>query len=319
MIKASKITLGLFSSGFILYSLYKYFSQKNITKEQISKIIKKISDLSVYFMFQYYDTNNKISNQKKEEQNFSEERKIYKFTNSEEKFDNEVLNTLEQILNKEIKTLGITKEEFQEYLTEYKENDIDIENNYNLIQKVFNSFKQRKLPEINFGFIIPEKYLQIISNIFYFNLRKSYLVYYNKINSIKNITNTKAKKEMFSNIYNININQTRKEIAYFFGIGNDNNLEINIKLALKIFPFYYDINHFIRKKYEEIKNNVNKIINKIINIGYKIDVLINENNMLYIKEPVDRIINFDVILNNIYTKDNFFINDEEIPYEDQCD
>ena len=41
--------------------------------------------------------------------------------------------------------------------------------------------------------------------------------------------------------------------------------------------------------------------------------------MLYIKEPVDRIINFDVILNNIYTKDNFFINDEEIPYEDQCD
>ena len=58
------------------------------------------------------------------------------------------------------------------------------------------------------------------------------------------------------------------------------------------------------------------VINKIIKIEYKIDVLTNENNRFYIKEPIDKIINFDDILNNI----GFFsINDEEIPYEDQCD
>ena len=52
------------------------------------------------------------------------------------------------------------------------------------------------------------------------------------------------------------------------------------------------------------------IINKIIKIEYKIDVLTNENNRFYVKEPIDKIINFDDILNNI---GYFSINDEEIP------
>ena len=112
------------------------------------------------------------------------------------------------------------------------------------------------------------------------------------------------------------LRETRNEICYFFGIDKDNNLEINPKLALKIFPYYYDKNHSLRKKYQEINKSVNMIINKIIKIEYKIDVLTNENNRFYIKEPIDKIINFDDILNNI----GFFsINDEEIPYEDQCD
>ena len=73
MMKASKMALGLFSSGFLLFSLYKYFSQKRITKEQISKIIKKISNLSIHFIFQKYDSQNKILNQKieNEEKNIS--------------------------------------------------------------------------------------------------------------------------------------------------------------------------------------------------------------------------------------------------------
>ena len=58
------------------------------------------------------------------------------------------------------------------------------------------------------------------------------------------------------------------------------------------------------------------IINKIIKIEYKIDVLTNENNRFYVKEPIDKIINFDDILNNI---GYFSINDEEIPYQDLCD
>ena len=317
MIKASKITLGLFSSGFILFSLYKYFSQKKITKEQISKIIKRISNLSIYIMFQYYDSKNEITNQKKEIEEKTNEK-----NNSEikESIDNEILFLLLQIENEEIKNLGITKEEFQEYLIEYKDEDKEIEKNYNLIQKVLDSFKLRKLPEINFGFIIPEKYLQIISNIFYFNIKKTYSIYYNKINIIiknnNNALNLKEKKEIFNDIYNTNIEETRNEICYFFGIDKDNNLEVNPKLALKIFPYYYNKNHSLRKKYQEINNNVNIIINKIIKIEYKIDVLTNENNRFYVKEPIDKIINFDDILNNI---GYFSINDEEIPYQDQCD
>ena len=317
MIKASKITLGLFSSGFILFSLYKYFSQKKITKEQISKIIKRISNLSIYIMFQYYDSKNEITNQKKEIEEKTNEKNISEVNES---LDNEILFLLLQIENEEIKNLGITKEEFQEYLIEYKDDDKEIEKNYNLIQKVLDSFKLRKLPEINFGFIIPEKYLQIISNIFYFNIKKTYSIYYNKINIItknnNNALNIKEKKEIFNDIYNTNIKETRNEICYFFGIDKDNNLEINPKLALKIFPYYYNKNHSLRKKYQEINNNVNMIINKIIKIEYKIDVLTNENNRFYVKEPIDKIINFDDILNNI---GYFSINDEEIPYQDQCD
>lgn len=317
MIKASKITLGLFSSGFILFSLYKYFSQKKITKEQISKIIKRISNLSIYIMFQYYDSKNEITNQKKEMEEKTNEKNISEVNES---LDNEILFLLLQIESEEIKNLGITKEEFQEYIIEYKDDDTEIEKNYNLIQKVLDSFKLRKLPEINFGFIIPEKYLQIISNIFYFNIKKTYSMYYNKIKIIiknkNNALNIKEKKEIFNDIYNTNIEETRNEICYFFGIDKDNNLEVNPKLALKIFPYYYNKNHSLRKKYQEINNNVNIIINKIIKIEYKIDVLTNENNRFYVKEPIDKIINFDDILNNI---GYFSINDEEIPYQDQCD
>ena len=334
--KVSKIALGLFSGGFVLFSLYKYLSQKRITKEQISKIIKKISNLSVHFIFQKYDSQNKILNQKKEkeEKNFlnnimkdQNNNNINTYNKIEESFDNEILFVLLQIENEKIKSLGITNEEFQEYILEYKDDDIEITKNFNLIQKVLNSFKQRKLPVINFGFIIPDKYLQIISNIYYFNLKQSYLVYYNKINNLKNNEEIsfnlgyKEKNEIFSNIYNTNLKETRKKISEFFGIDKDNNLEINIKLALRIFPFYYDKEHNLRKKYQEINDNVNKLINIILKSNDKLDILINENNKFNIKDPVDKIIDFDNIINEINSgfNNNIINKEDEIPYEDQWD
>lgn len=336
MMKVSKIALGLFSGGFVLFSLYKYLSQKRITKEQISKIIKKISNLSVHFIFQKYDSQNKILNQKKEkeEKNFlnnimkdQNNNNINTYNKIEESFDNEILFVLLQIENEKIKSLGITNEEFQEYILEYKDDDIEITKNFNLIQKVLNSFKQRKLPVINFGFIIPDKYLQIISNIYYFNLKQSYLVYYNKINNLKNNEEIsfnlgyKEKNEIFSNIYNTNLKETRKKISEFFGIDKDNNLEINIKLALRIFPFYYDKEHNLRKKYQEINDNVNKLINIILKSNDKLDILINENNKFNIKDPVDKIIDFDNIINEINSgfNNNIINKEDEIPYEDQWD
>ena len=320
MMKVSKITLGLFSSGFLLYSLYKYFSQKKIPKEQISKIIKKITNLSVFFIFQKYDSQNKIMNQKKQFEDKKEEVKNnIKNDKTEEDFDNEIIYILHQIENEKIKPLKITREEFMDYILEYKDEDVVIEKNFNLIQKVLNSFKKKMLPEINFGFIIPEKYLEIISNIFYFNIKKAYISYYTKINNNNTKLEFKEKKELYNNTYNSYLKQTRNEICYFFGIDKDYNLEINVKLALKIFPFYFDINHNLRKKYIEMNSNVNKIMNIIIKSEYKIDVLTNENNVFFIKEPVDKILNFEDIINNINLKNDFSINDELLPYEDQFD
>ena len=337
--KATKITLGLFSGGFILFSLYKFFSQKRISKEQISKIIKKISNLSIHFMFQRYDSQNKIINQKKDQNSKIPEigqvpllpqisNNINKLNEEEknrieENFDNEVLYVLLQIENEKIKSLEISNEEFQEYLLEQKDEDDEITKYFNLIQKVLKSFKQRKLPTINFGFIIPEKYLNIISNIYYFNLKKTILLYYNKINSMENKNNLsfKEKNEIFNNIYTSNLKDIRNNICSFFGINKDNNLEINIKLALRIYIFYYEKNHILRKKYQEINDDINELIKIILKNNETIDVLINENNKYYIKDPVDMIINFKDIINeaNSNLKDNNFNKEDEIPYEDQCD
>ena len=344
MMKATKISFGLFTGGFLIFSLYKFFSQKRISKEQISKIVRKISNLSIHFMFQRYDSQNKIINQKKEDSsqqisistdnknnnnnnnnkiNLNELNEEEINNNFEENFDNEVLFVLLQIENEKIKSLEITNEEFQEYILEYKDEDADITKNFNLIQKVLKSFKQRKLPVINFGFIIPEKYLQIISNIFYFNLKNSIQIYYNKIISFSNQNNLsfKEKNQIFNNIYSSNLKNTRNIISSFFGIDKDNNLEINIKLALRIFPFYYDKNHKLRKTYNQINDNVNKLINIILKNDEKIDALINENNKYYIKEPNDIIINFEEIIIEVNSnlKDNKINNEEEIPYEDQYD
>ena len=335
--KASKVAFGLFSSGFLIFSIYKYLSQKRITKEQIIKIIKKISNLSINFIFQKYDSQNKILNQKKEKEDNNvlnaiikeqNNNKINMLNKTEESFDNEILYVLLQIENEKINSLGITNEEFQEYLLEYKDEDNEITKYFNLIQKVMNSFKQRKLPTINFGFIIPNKYLQIISNILYFNLKQSYLIFINKINSMKNSEDFnsfnfgyKEKNEIFNNIYNKNLKEVRKKICTFFGIDKDNNLEINVKLALRIYFYYYNKEHNLRKKYQEINDNVNKLINIILKSNDKIDALINENNNFYIKEPIDNIINFENIINGINQELKNDINNknEEIPYEDQLD
>ena len=342
MMKATKISFSLFTGGFLVFSLYKFFSQKRISKEQISKIIRKISNLSIHFMFQRYDSQNKILNQKKEQNsNLSQQLSIIPENSNnnkinlnelneeeinnkfEENFDNEVLFVLLQIESEKIKSLEISNEEFQEYILEYKDEDPEITKNFNLIQKVLKSFKQRKLPLINFGFIIPEKYLQIISNIFYFNLKKSILIYYNKINELSNQNNLsfKEKNEIFNNIYSSNLKLTRNIITSFFGIDKDNNLEIDIKLALRIFPFYYDKTHSLRKEYRQINDNVNKLINIILKSEEKIDAFINENNKYYIKEPKDIVINFEEIIieANSNLKNNIINNYEEIPYEDQCD
>ena len=335
--KASKVAFGLFSSGFLIFSIYKYLSQKRITKDQIIKIIKKISNLSINFIFQKYDSQNKILNQKKEKEDNNvlnaiikeqNNNKINMLNKTEESFDNEILYVLLQIENEKINSLGITNEEFQEYLLEYKDEDNEITKYFNLIQKVMNSFKQRKLPTINFGFIIPNKYLQIISNILYFNLKQSYLIFINKINSMKNSEDFnsfnfgyKEKNEIFNNIYSKNLKEVRKKICTFFGIDKDNNLEINVKLALRIYFYYYNKEHNLRKKYQEINDNVNKLINIILKSNDNIDALINENNNFYIKEPIDNIINFENIINEINQglKNDINNKDEEIPYEDQLD
>ena len=111
MMKTTKMALGLFSGGFILFSIYKFLTQKRISKELISKIIKKISNMSIHFMFQRYDSQNKITNQKKEQiiENIIKEKKDNDFDiinniDDDDDFDNEVLLVLLEKENEIIKS-----------------------------------------------------------------------------------------------------------------------------------------------------------------------------------------------------------------------
>ena len=96
---------------------------------------------------------------------------------------------------------------------------------------------------------------------------------------------------MYNKIYSSFLKKTREEVAQFFKI--ENNIDLDIKVALRIYPFYFSIEHSFRKKYEEINNNVNTLITYILNNPDFVDELINENNTNYIFTPIDSVIDFN--------------------------
>ena len=58
MFRFIKNSLGLFSSGFILFSMYKYFlgKKEKITEERIIKLVKKIGNFGIHVLFKRYDS-----------------------------------------------------------------------------------------------------------------------------------------------------------------------------------------------------------------------------------------------------------------------
>jgi hypothetical protein len=95
---------------------------------------------------------------------------------------------------------------------------------------------------------------------------------------------------MYNKIYSSFLKKTRNEVSQFFKI--ENNIDLDIKVALRIYPFYFSIEHSMRKEYDDINNSVNKLITYILNNPDFVDDLINENNPNYIITPVDSIIDF---------------------------
>ena len=69
MIKFIKTSLGLFTGGFILFSIHKYYlgKKEKITEEKLIKLVKKIGNFGIHVLFKRYDSNNKLKNQNKED------------------------------------------------------------------------------------------------------------------------------------------------------------------------------------------------------------------------------------------------------------
>jgi hypothetical protein len=294
MIKFIKTSLGLFTGGFILFSIHKYYlgKKEKITEEKLIKLVKKIGNFGIHVLFKRYDSNNKLKNQNKEDNIIhTNSQLIHNEENEidEEQFDSESAQILLLIECEKITKYNLTVQEYYNYLNLYKNNS-ELKRRIEIILNTFVSFEKRLLPNFNFGKIIPEKYLEIICNIFYINLKKTTKEYYKELDKSLITLKYKDKNEMYNKIYSSFLKKTRNEVSQFFKI--ENNIDLDIKVALRIYPFYFSIEHSMRKEYDDINNSVNKLITYILNNPDFVDDLINENNPNYIITPVDSIIDF---------------------------
>ena len=294
MIKFIKTSLGLFTGGFILFSIHKYYlgKKEKITEEKLIKLVKKIGNFGIHVLFKRYDSNNKLKNQNKEDNIIhTNSQLIHNEENEidEEQFDSESAQILLLIECEKITKYNLTVQEYYNYLNLYKNNS-ELKRRIEIISNTFVSFEKRLLPNFNFGKIIPEKYLEIICNIFYINLKKTTKEYYKELDKCLITLKYKDKNEMYNKIYSSFLKKTRNEVSQFFKI--ENNIDLDIKVALRIYPFYFSIEHSMRKEYDDINNSVNKLITYILNNPDFVDDLINENNPNYIITPVDSIIDF---------------------------
>ena len=295
MFKFIKYSFGIFSGGFVLFSIYNYWSKskEKISEEELIKLVKKIGNFGIHVLFKRYDSNYKLKNQFKEDDIIITNSKLIEKEENEideQQFDSESAQMLLLIECEKITKKNLTVQEYYNYLNKYKNNN-ELIRRIQIISNTFESFEKRLLPHFNFGNIIPEKYLEIICNIFYINLKKTTRKYYEELD--KSIISLKysEKNEMYNKIYSSFLKKTREEVAQFFKI--ENNIDLDIKVALRIYPFYFSIEHSFRKKYEEINNNVNTLITYILNNPDFVVELINENNTNYINTPIDSVIDFN--------------------------
>ena len=295
MFKFIKYSFGIFSGGFVLFSIYNYWSKskEKISEEELIKLVKKIGNFGIHVLFKRYDSNYKLKNQFKEDDIIITNSKLIEKEENEideQQFDSESAQMLLLIECEKITKKNLTVQEYYNYLNKYKNNN-EVIRRIQIISNTFESFEKRLLPHFNFGNIIPEKYLEIICNIFYINLKKTTRKYYEELD--KSIISLKysEKNEIYNKIYSSFLKKTREEVAQFFKI--ENNIDLDIKVALRIYPFYFSIEHSFRKKYEEINNNVNTLITYILNNPDFVDELINENNTNYIFTPIDSVIDFN--------------------------
>ena len=132
MFRFIKNSLGLFSSGFILFSMYKYFlgKKEKITEEQIIKLVKKIGNFGIHVLFKRYDSNNKLKNQNKEDNIIHTNKQlIIKEENEidEDQFDSESAQVLLLIECEKITKFNLTVQEYYNYLNLYK-NNLELKN-----------------------------------------------------------------------------------------------------------------------------------------------------------------------------------------------
>lgn len=121
---------------------------------------------------------------------------------------------------------------------------------------------------LKFSETIKYKYIEIISNIYYFNLRKTskkfkreYIDNPAKLSSQGE--NDQAVHKIFNDIYRSFLKETRNEVIDFFKLQRHEVFDLPVKTMLRIYPFYLTKEDPIRKEYDVMTSVINEVIKKL--------------------------------------------------------
>ena len=155
-------------------------------------------------------------------------------------------------------------------------------------------FDRDQLMKINFGEAITKNYLNIISNIYYLNMRKTQKKFKDDfLDQGYDFKDAKESLTSFNGIYKSFLKETRQQVVDFFKISSMDTLPP--KVLLRIYPIYFPAYNELRKNYEKIVQQVT-FLTKKIQSGSVIDELYDDKHPQAIISPVNRIIDFSHLI-----------------------
>lgn len=304
-LKYSLYSLSAFFGGFALYSTYQYFlnKPKPIPYKTLLKITTKTNAQIQQIIVQKYGLNTTTE--------LTSNSKPNDFSSSYE----QTTPTMDRLYialyieQAQLKKLNISEKDFYEHLSKYIHLK-EINKPIKLTQKIIRSLDKGELPKLQCGDILPRKYIEIICNIYYFNLQKTAREFYDKTQNQKR-QSYNIRNNLFNSIYNKYLKATRKEVQEFFGI-DDDTLETTFKVILRIYPYLLDKDDPVKKEYDLITKSVNDLIEYIVKKEEPVNELINNEHPKCLKPYVDHKINFMEYIGNDTLQ-------EEKNYEDLFD
>ena len=132
---------------------------------------------------------------------------------------------------------------------------------------------------------IKKNYLKLVTNIYYMNMRRVQKSFRNKyIDKDYLFKDEQQIKEIMNKLYSEHLKESRSEVANFFNINENKNLDLKIMLRL----YYYYLNPFDpnRIKMDEVNQEVNEILTNL-SMGIEYPVLLYDNSPNSITGPRD--------------------------------
>jgi hypothetical protein len=161
--------------------------------------------------------------------------------------------------------------------------DAEFNQKVTYLMKLQNKFMKNEiiLEKDEFPIQIAENFLKIVSNIYYLNTVKVWIIFK------RDYLNQEIQdNKLIEKIYQDNLKATRKLVYNYFGVKNQT--QIKAKYLVRMYPYSFEKNNPLKIKYFQITDLINKILINLQNkiIPEKFTSLSNE----YVLEVQDVII-----------------------------